>query len=317
MKLIFIILALEITLSSSAFSQPNFTIISNINFERDTIGPLDPLVFNFSITNVSDSSIEIFPVIFQDRELLYGHFNIEYKNKHDQEWRIHAIRNQNYEHQYGVKSNLMKIEPGEVVTSEKIIFSFRDFFDSVEVGSEYEFRINSRKIEPSLNKKDNALKIDFKVSKLLIANYSGDDKRVYEYVKKLPEPDFFYQPLYTTHFIYYEDDKLESDYPYLQDAEFIANNFSGSKFTPWINLYISSIYVRIAKNFQIKPNKDTCISYLRKSKHFLEKVNEIEHGSYVQPFIDSIYVGYIDIVNDLYPNGDIPLNILNEYIYKK
>ena len=311
MKSIFLIITLVI--SSSLFSQEKYTLRSEVTYDRDTVGALDPLVFNFNIFNLCDTNINI----FYSKESVYNYFNVEYKKKYDLQWSSFPLGSNNYEYKYHTPS-LTKIQTGQIMASGRIIFSLRDFFDTIEVGSQYEFRINTKQFDIGLNKISNSLKIYPAISNLFVADYIGDDKRVYEYVKNLPEPDFFYQPLHLKYLTFSNDNKTESDYPYLKSAEFIVENFSNSKFTPWVNLYISSIYVKLAKNFQIKSNNDICFKYLEKSKHYLYQVNRKDFISEIQFFIDSIFLSYIDIIYDIYPDpSDIPKNIRNEYFYNK
>jgi hypothetical protein len=290
--------------------QPTISIDAELKFKHDTVGPLDPIFSYIQIINSGDTTINIYPIIFYSKyNIDYGgNITIEYKKKSDRNWHKFTIKSKYLQFVHHNVMPFVTLNPGDSILSNNIEFSLSDFFNVVDEGDTYYFKVNSTGFMPY------RYSTNCRISTLFIQKYQGDDSLIYNYVKTLLKPTFFYDYKYLGNPFIYENGKDEPSYPYLNESINIINRFPNSKFIPWFDLYLAIAYADIAKYHQVNHNKDLVLKYLEKSQIHNNKVISLRNNAEVKSLGNSLLGRYLEILEELYQGLDnIPYQILQTY----
>lgn len=226
----------------------------NLFFEEDTMQLIDPWKFRLEISNKGASVVRIYPVsIYRGRRSEIGFVSLEVKQDSATDWiRTNCIINTHSENGYPSANPSFGLQPKE--TFRSMDFHCPSPTNLLRTGILY-----ARIVYAPYGVGDTT-RIYSPPLKLTILPYEGVDMSAYNYLKKLPNPNFILYPLVEV---------LHIDTSDIVHAEYLIKNFSKSSLSDYARLYLTSMYIAKAYNV-IRGSKkvEDGLYYLRLSKKY-------------------------------------------------
>jgi hypothetical protein len=295
MKQLFLIAYLLMLLTVQINAQVITGLDISIKFEKDTYSLFEPWNFTVIFKNSSNTALQIRRPYLTNGFTSHGaKINLELKNKKNELWvDTKSITNMCQSE----KIYFHTIEPGEVIQQD---FICPPPFQILELG-ENELRFSYNPF--CFDTEDTSTYSS--VIRLYIKGYSRIDYEAFNYLTKLPNPEFILFPLVHT-----AVDTSEIKY-----AEYIITHFPNSFLSKYANLNLCFLYLRKAYFISRKVEKIEVIECLRKTKKYGLLAFKDEDTVISNKARSGINMIMEALARLYYPEEEIPVELENEFFY--
>lgn len=284
------------------FSISQSEIKAMLQFQKDTLGPIDLWPLEIVVTNIGNESKKVFPIyVWHQSFPAYGEIILQTKKAGDTIW-IDAKTLPSLHYEYGESGpGLTNLAPNQSIQSGIMACSPPM---NLEPGA---YQIRASYFVPM----DNSFYIGYKVFSdpvdVYIKSYTGEDLVFFTNIFKDSLPLFFYLPI----------NAMDYDTTYVKEAQKLLDKYPNSTFVPYIKFYLSTkFYGKAQVSLNINKDKKSSIEYMLTATRYLSDVVKSRYY-FIMPLAKPLLRDYRYFVFDvIFQNEDIPEEILKKFDFE-
>jgi hypothetical protein len=216
--------------------------------EKDTIGILEPVVYELTLVNLSDKTKN---VLFPWNEAFQPGLEIKRKGKSEWEEIPGSTWRQDYLHsvKWSAAAPLGKWEmnPKQSISMESVLspIVWPDTSQNYVFDRRGIFQLRAVYYPPGQNA---GSPIYSNAVTIYVIPYKGEDKRAFKYLEKLPIPHFVYSALITHGPNIFSNSSMLSEG--IKSSEELIERYPASQFTPWARFFLAGIGMAKARGLR-------------------------------------------------------------------